>query len=136
MLWANTLKASQVNINDNKIFYGPVLPVFYGPVQTHKIKKTTTYAKGTFGGQCVTFARNYLHITSKAFGGFAGRIKPNSQTPAVGTVVLTHNHAAIVQGIVGGELVLIESNWHLDQRITTGRHLAITDPTIRGYFQP
>lgn len=137
-LQGSHLTASQYEAPPPQV--GPPIPFllrYNGPPKPPiKVTKPKPVAKGTYGGQCLPFARNYLHITQKAFSGYAGRVKPNSQIPAVGSVVLTSTHAAVITAMTDTELVLIESNWHLDGRVTVGRKQSIDDSSIRGYFIP
>lgn len=94
---------------------------------------------GGYGGQCVSWIKalydTYAHWPD--FRGNADSVPTNSETPVVGAAVLTMEptgHAAVVIGIEDGELVLAESNYNGDERITVGRRLAIGDPRIRGYY--
>lgn len=94
--------------------------------------------QGTYGGECVLFVRKLLgnHLD---FKGYAGSIKPNIETPALGRAVLLKYkgqmaHAAAIIGIDGEWLVLAESNYHLDGKVEIGRKILSNDPYIRGYF--
>jgi hypothetical protein len=83
---------------------------------------------------CVLFARWYLN--REDIRGIAGAIKPSSQEPKIGSVVLLLEgelgHTAVVIGIEGDDLYLIEANYRSCQ-ITT-RQLKMDDKRIRGYL--
>jgi hypothetical protein len=109
------------------------------PKETVEIADYSDIKRGTHGGQCVEFIKEYLqtYTTNPNFRGHARDIIPNSDVPEVGAAVLTNEptgHAALVIAIMGDELVLAESNYRLDERITLGRTLKVGDPRIRGYY--
>jgi hypothetical protein len=96
--------------------------------------------EGSYGGQCVEWLKKYFHTASTApeFKGHASKIKPNTKTPEAGDIVLTkegEGHVALVIGIENNNLILAESNFKGDERITLGRELSTTSPKIRGYFK-
>lgn len=77
------------------------------------------------------------YYTHPEFRGYAGDVVPNSSEPRVGASVLTNEptgHAAIIVAIYEGSLVLAESNYYGDERVSVGRKIQIDDPRIRGYF--
>jgi len=92
---------------------------------------------GQVGGQCVLFIQN-LFQNYEQFGGRAIDIVSNIDMPAVGEIVLTTEsetgHVALIYKIENDELILAESNYGNDEKITVGRRLKIGDPVIRGYF--
>lgn len=89
------------------------------------------------GGQCVDFVQ-YVKGENDGFIGNARDIKPNSDVPLIGQVVLTSEsewgHVALIDDIQDGDLILIESNYNGDGKVTKGRRLAINSPLIRGYY--
>lgn len=93
---------------------------------------------GQQGGQCVAFIQS-LFNNYEEFAGRAADIEPNADQPEVGIVVLTNEsnagHAAYIYKIQGDVLILAESNYGFDEKITVGRQLKIDDPVIRGYYK-
>lgn len=96
---------------------------------------------GEYGGECVEFIQiEYKsYYTHPGFRGHASNIKPNSNIPEVGGAILTTEwsgvgHTSIAAEIDGDELILVESNYHLNKKIKVGRRINIRDPRIRGYF--
>lgn len=107
--------------------------------QNIEILDTHDVIPGSKGGQCVAWIQNYFgtYYTNPTFRGHARYIKPNATTPTIGAAVLTHEgeyHTALVIAVDGNEIVLAESNYKGDERITVGRRLNINSPKIRGYF--
>lgn len=102
---------------------------------------------GQKGGQCVKFIQDFfqyfddckwVNCFKKEFRGNAKDIEPNSNTPGVGKVVLLSyplGHAAVIVGATPESLVLAESNYHLDERVTVGREVSLNDKKIRGYYE-
>lgn len=85
---------------------------------------------------CVEFAKSYLGIKNQSWG-FAGRMQPNTDIPFVGAVVLTTEgggHAAVITAINDSVLSIIEANYK--PGAITQRVLTVTDPRIRGYYDP
>lgn len=93
---------------------------------------------GSHGGQCVTFIQNLFKKYNTEFRGRAVDIQPNEDSPAVGRVVLTNEsyvgHVAAILAIEGDYLVLAESNYGMDEKVTVGRKLDRNSEVIRGYF--
>jgi hypothetical protein len=89
--------------------------------------------QGKWAGQCVRFVNKVLGTNIR---GDASDWQPNFDYPIPGAAVLFDNHVAIVAGIVGDHIALIESNYSLDERIDVGRTVPINSPKIRGYFIP
>ena len=83
---------------------------------------------------CVIFARWYLN--REEIRGIAGAIKPSSQEPKIGSVVLLREgelgHTAVVIGIEGDTLYLLEANY-TPCKLTT-RQMKIGDSKIKGYI--
>ncbi len=101
------------------------------------VKKATQqkWIDGGYGGWCVTFAKNYTGYYGT--WGNGGRSLPLTHTPQIGAVVVfNYTHVAVIKDIVGGRLVLIESNYYKSMHISIGRTIAINDTSIRGYFIP
>lgn len=124
-----TIRAAEVEPIQDQNQNQSIVPVVEAPVALKP-------PRPGYGGECVVFARNFLKIDNLAFGGYAGRIKPNSQIPEIGSVVLTRTHAAVIIDMTEDEIILAESNYHWDHKITSGRRMKIDDPQIRGYFNP
>lgn len=72
----------------------------------------------------------------EGFRGDAWTIRPNSQEPKIGSIVLFRIHAALIVGRVGNQLILAESNINGDRRILIGRTVPVDADNIRGYFDP
>lgn len=69
--------------------------------------------------------------------GDAGQIQANSEIPVVGGVVLTYEgpgHVAVILGIEGSNLRIIEANYA--PGVVSTRSLGVDDYRIRGYFRP
>lgn len=123
-------------------FVGQVSPSFQSPGQI----LVDGWETGDFGGQCVLFIQQFLNIfndcdsfdcKSHPFRGTANEIVPNQSYPEVGDAVLLYGslgHVAVIIGIYGNELELIESNYNLDEKVLIGRTIKIDDPGIKGYF--
>lgn len=83
---------------------------------------------------CVLFARWYLNRDE--IRGIAGAIKPSSQEPKIGSVVLLKEgklgHVAIVEGIEGDTLYLLEANY-ISGKITR-RQIQKDYDRIKGYL--
>lgn len=94
------------------------------------------FAQGRWGGQCVEFAKKFLGLTGT--WGYGGKLLPhNTDNPEVGDVVIFSRHVAVVIGKwVDGTLVLIESNIRGDEKITVGRQVSVSSPTILGFYHP
>lgn len=93
------------------------------------------YTNGQVGGWCVSWLQHLLNFPA-GFRGNAWEIRPNSQTPKIGSIVLFRIHAALIVGRIGDQLILAESNINGDRRILIGRTVPIDAPNIRGYFEP
>ncbi len=93
--------------------------------------------EGEDGGQCVAFIEN-LFGNWEAMNGSASEIVPNSDSPGVGKVVIMGDsekgHVALIYRMEGDEMILAESNYRWDEKITVGRRLSVKSPKIRGYF--
>lgn len=89
---------------------------------------------GKWAGECAYFVRT---VMGWAPMGDARFWKPTTSYPVVGgVVVFDYNHVAIVAGVVGDSLALIESNYKGDKRISVGRTVKIGDESILGYIPP
>ncbi len=92
------------------------------------------FSQGRFGGQCATFVRTALGLPPL---GDAKDWKPNAYTPIVGgAVIFDYNHVALVSGVIGDYLIVVESNMSGDGRIDVGRAVKVTDTSIVGYLIP
>ena len=92
------------------------------------------FSQNRFGGQCATFVRTALGLPLL---GDAKHWKPNAYTPIVGgAVIFDYNHVALVTGMIGDYLIIVESNYSGDGRIDVGRAVKASDPTIIGYVAP
>lgn len=93
--------------------------------------------EGQIGGQCVEFVED-LFKNWLAIGGRADEIIPNSDNPKAGGTVLTEEgasgHIAYIYEIKEGKIILLESNYYNDGKITFGRELEIDSQKIRGYY--
>lgn len=158
----NTRESSQLIFKIGDI-QGSLKPVVYGPIRpvelpekpkpkpvSPNINTLTTEGKspalefksGFY--QCVVYIRKITGDIRVA--GRAMTIKPETQVPEVGAVVLTKEslpgtnsgHVALVKGIVDGNLILEEANYTSSKigNVTVGRELPIDSPLIRGYLIP
>jgi 3D (Asp-Asp-Asp) domain-containing protein len=121
---------------------------------SEKIKIESGNLIGTKGGQCVSFIQEFMGLLDNcheencyklSFRGSAINIEPNSDEPKIGNVVLftdsIKGHAAIIADIIDGDLILLESNFNGDEKITFGRVVEMNNPEntnqknkIRGYY--
>lgn len=93
------------------------------------------FRQGEWGGWCVEFGKKWLGASGT--WGYGGDKLPLTDTPEVGAIVVFYGHVAVVIEITGdGYLVLAESNYHWNKRITIGRKVAVSSPAIRGYYKP
>jgi len=98
------------------------------------------YEDGEHGGQCVVFIQRHYesYYDHPAFRGRAGDIEPNSAIPEVGGAVITYEgsigHVAMITEIKENNLILIESNFHGEEKILYGRIIPIDSPKIKGYY--
>jgi len=103
-------------------------------------KEEYEYTDGEHGGQCVIFVQRHYdsYYDHPAFRGTAGNIVPNTSVPEVGSAVITNEgplgHVALIKEIEGDNLILIESNFYGDERITSGRVLPVDSYKIKGYY--
>jgi hypothetical protein len=86
-------------------------------------------------GECVTFAKAYVGVAGT--WGYGGKnLSANDPQPHIGDVVLFYGHVAVIIGMqADGGLILIESNYHLNHKVTMGRIVYIGDSSIRGYHK-
>ena len=93
---------------------------------------------GRYGGQCVTFARNFTQAAPSLVGGMAKNIPTNTNTPIVGAIVKTNEsrfgHLGVVIADDDDNLTIVESNYHWNGIIDI-REISATDPRIVGYLQ-
>ena len=92
---------------------------------------------GKYGGQCVTFARNYTKATPEIVVGMAKKVSTNTTTPEIGAIVKTNEskfgHLAVVIAITDETETVVESNYHWNEVISI-RQISLTDPRIVGYL--
>jgi hypothetical protein len=78
------------------------------------------------------------YITGKYLGGAraAKYVQVNSQTPSIGAIVIftsgRYGHAAVVVGIEGDQLILLEAN-NSPCKVTEGRRVDMNRGDIKGY---
>lgn len=92
------------------------------------------YKTGDYGGTCVAFAKKVTGIGGT--WGYGGRNLKLSDTPQIGAVLVEQGHVSVIIGIDGNDLILIESNFDRNERITVGRRIEIGNPLIRGFYIP
>lgn len=87
-----------------------------------------------YADNCVMYAK-YVLGHSGALG-VAKDIKPNTQTPVVGGIVLTSEgqfgHVAVILEVSDTSLLVTEANY-IPDTIST-RSIQLDDPSIRGYL--
>lgn len=84
-------------------------------------------------GQCVQGVNAI--VGRRVIRGWAGAIRPTTDEPSVGDVLLTREgrgHAAVIVGETPREWVLRESNFDWDGAEEIGRHIRKDSPLIRG----
>lgn len=98
------------------------------------------YAKtleGKRGGQCVVFARWLTGADRSKISGMAKTMQTNSRIARVGAIVKTKEskvgHVAVVIAISQNQILVVESNYHWNQKIST-RWINIDSPKISGYL--
>lgn len=88
-------------------------------------------AKSNYGGSCVQFAKNYLHVYG--VWGNGGHYLSLNSGPVVGAVVIFQGtHVAVITAIDGDSITIIESNYDLHGHIRT-RTLPASSATIKGF---
>jgi len=92
--------------------------------------------KGKYGGQCVTFARNFTGASPEDVSGMARNVKTNTTTPELGAIVKTDEskagHLQVIIGIDGENLTVVDSNYGWDGIIRI-RIINAYDSKILGY---
>jgi hypothetical protein len=82
---------------------------------------------------CVLFAKDYLGITETL--GVAKYIKPTSDVPSIGSIVITNEgplgHVGVVLDIFDDEIWIVEANY--EKCNITYRSLNTNDKVIKGY---
>lgn len=91
------------------------------------------FAPGSYGGQCVTFTKNYLGIYG-TWGNGGSRLSLNSGPEINAVVIFTYIHDAVVIKVTETTITVIESNY-IRRYIIGTRTLNLTDPTIKGYHK-
>lgn len=92
---------------------------------------------GTYGGPCVTFARNFTQASPDVVSGMAKNVQTNTTTPEIGAIVKTNEsrfgHLAVVISDDGDTETVVESNYHWNGIIDI-REIPVDDPRILGYI--
>ena len=108
----------------------PYIVALNSPVMPLNAPRNDLYADN-----CVMYAKYRTGHLNESWG-VAKDIKPNSQTPVVGGVVLTSEgkfgHAGYIENIKDDKLLIVEANYIPDQIST--RSLQLDSPSIRGYL--
>ncbi len=99
---------------------------------TQKAKKLV----GRYGGQCVTFARNFTQASSTIVSGVAKNVQTNTTTPEIGAIVKTNEsrfgHLAVLISMDGNTGTVVDSNYGWNGIIRI-REIQLDDPKIVGY---
>lgn len=107
------------------------------PEETIKTPPDAILGLSGYVGQCISLAKIHANAMGEKWGN-ARDIKPNSQEPNIGNLVLTNEshlgHVAVITDIRDNQLILSESNLNWDGLVTHGRELSATSTVIRGYF--
>ncbi len=87
-------------------------------------------------GQCVVAVRNFLGVGRDEVAGLAKNTKINSQTPALGAIIVLKlsapGHVGVVLDYDDNTVIYYDSNGDWTQRGAI-RERPIIDPKIRGY---
>lgn len=145
--FTNTYSIFQIDkVIQNKLSYNKV-ELSQDIILSEKIKVQIAEQISSTGGQCVEFIQRFIGQLNDCinincykfdFQGNAIDIKPNSNEPKIGNVVLLNDskkgHAAIIADIIDENLILLESNYHGDEKIEYGRIIEMNNIKIRGYY--
>ena len=92
--------------------------------------------RGTFQGQCVVGARNFLGVGRDVLQGMAKNTKTNSKDPEVGSIIKLgmsrYGHVGVVLYTTEAEVFYYDSNGDWRQRGAI-RQIKINDKRIKGY---
>jgi hypothetical protein len=124
-------------VNPTAVLSTPNPQVVATAYESYKLTVAADKLQGKYGGQCVTFAREFTGATPDVVGGLARNVQTSTTTPEIGAIVKTDEsrfgHLAVVIGMDGDTLTVVESNYHWNERIDI-RELPATDPKIVGYI--
>jgi hypothetical protein len=99
-----------------------------------KLLNQASDLQGRFGGECVIFARNFLDDSS--IKGYARNIKPNSNLPQIGSVILLKmsslGHVGVILYFDDNVITYIDSNGDFKKKIAI-RTIRVNDKRIKGY---
>lgn len=119
------------------VFLQPDLEESARLYQQWQLTEKANQLKGKYGGQCVTFARKFAEMPAELVSGTAKYVPTNSQTPELGAIIKTneskYGHLAVVIGIEGENLTLVESNYAWSGQISV-RVINASDKRILGYI--
>lgn len=125
-------------VNPSVVYSEPTAAEVSQAYNSYLLTQRAEKLVGKHGGQCVTFARDFLDATPADVGGVAREVKTNTTTPEVGEIVKTDEskagHLAVIIAQDGDTLTLVDSNYDLDQIIHI-RTININDPKILGYIK-
>jgi len=107
---------------------------------------TSFKPNGAYGGQCGAFVHNFVSNYPYGLNGINEKESiinvPKQQPPRVGDVVIQriggqYGHVAVVNHIdpYTGKIMLTESNYGKNERVTNNRQIAYNDPSVSGYFR-
>ena len=117
--------------------------VVYETVDPLTVKENVLYSKATelvgkYGGQCVTFARDFTNATPKVISGMAKNVQTNTTTPEIGEIIKTDEssagHVGVIIAVNGSTLTVVDSNYGWDERVKI-RTINTNNPKIMGYIQ-
>lgn len=125
-------------VNPSEVYETPdserVTAAYASYLLTQKAEKLV----GTYGGACVSFARNFTGATPDVVGGMARNVPTNTTTPDIGEIIKTDEspagHLGVVIAIDGDTLTVVDSNYHWDNIIHI-RIINLNDPKILGYIK-
>lgn len=142
--WIQDGVAYKPNFADIEQFQPPPKPKYkvYASLVSVQIVQGTPIDPGTLqdgskvgDGECVTFVKAYLGL-SGTWGYGGAYLSANDPEPHIGDAVLFNGHLALIIGMqADGGLILIESNYHWNHRVTMGRIVYVGDSSIRGYHK-
>lgn len=125
-------------INPSEVYSTPSAEELQHIQKSLELSQKARKLVNRFGGQCVTFARNFTGATPSDISGMAKNITTNTTTPAIGEIIKTDEsifgHVGVIIGIDGDILTIVDSNYNWDQRIQI-RTINLQNPHIMGYIK-
>lgn len=131
-------KIEYKNYNQESVLYRPSEEVIdrvqaeYEAAQAQLRLKAASHGSN-YGGECVQFAKSYLHL-SGTWGAGGSNLALNSPATVDAVVIFWGTHVAVVTAVTDTTITIIESNYDYHGHIRT-RILDLTDPSIHGFHK-